>query len=126
MRRRKPVAADASMSTRVEITLSDPWDLVTACGAGPLAGTVRDRGPRGVLVELDAPIHYDGRAHLFAMCQPRHEGTAVSELLSGSNTPVSIGLIAASSVPSIEDGALRRLKGTGAIGSVKASTLLLG
>jgi hypothetical protein len=48
-----------------------------------------------------------------------HEGTGLSDVLSGRDTPVSIGLIAASEVPSIEMHAISSLGGLGAIGSAK-------
>jgi hypothetical protein len=70
------------MSARVAITISDPWELVTACGSGPFEGEVIDVRADGIVVRLDAPIVHGGVSYSAAACQVRHEGKSVSDMMS--------------------------------------------
>jgi hypothetical protein len=107
------------MGTRVAITLSDPWDLVTACGAGPFMGTVLDVVSRSILVELDKPLNYGGQRHEFALCQLRHEGTTVGDLLSTRDSPTGIGFFVRSTLPKAQVVAAQSQKGVGALGTIR-------
>ncbi|MGO9711079.1 MAG: hypothetical protein ACLQBL_19620 [Polyangiaceae bacterium] len=79
--------------TRVALTISDPWELVTACGSGPFEGTVLDVESSRILVSLDAPLSYEGESFRIAICQTRQKGTTVETLLSTHDTPTGVMLL---------------------------------
>jgi hypothetical protein len=78
----------------VLIRLSDPWELGESFGWEPLSAVVisakgNDHGG-ALLVRLDSPFTYkDVRCEYF-VARPRHEGSNVEELLSGSPVLCSI------------------------------------
>jgi hypothetical protein len=111
------------MTTRVTITLSDPWDLVTACGTGPFAGTVLDVVSTRVLVEFDLPLKYLGQAFELALCQVRHTGTTIADLLSTYDVPTGIGLLVRSKLPP-QPGVVtaQAKKGVAALGTIRTVT----
>jgi len=110
------------MSKRISIVISDPWDLVTACGSGPFAGTCREEAPYGVLVELDEFIKYEGTNYNMAFCHLRHADTAVADIYSGREISVNIGLVgtdASVDVKTVTMAAINLMRGIGAVGSVR-------
>jgi|HubBroStandDraft_1064217.scaffolds.fasta_scaffold51052_2 hypothetical protein len=106
------------MSLRVAITISDPWDLVTVCGSGPFQGTVAATQPERLVVQLDEPLRYQGHVLTWAVCQVRHEGGSVDDMVSSHDTPTSFALVSAP--PSTTTG-LRDVAGVAALGTVRGA-----
>lgn len=73
---------------RVQVSLSDPWDLGESLKWQPLVGELlkidaEDRGGRA-LIKFDQKLHYKGVSYQFAVASPRHEGVSLSSLQSGA------------------------------------------
>lgn len=69
---------------RVNISVSDPWDLGEAISWAPLRGTVEDwherRGTARALIHLAEPLQYKGADVEYLVASARHEGTSVTDL----------------------------------------------
>jgi hypothetical protein len=67
----------------VQLTVSDPWDFVTACGSGPFQGRVLRYHQAGdleqLLVEMSSEIAFGGRRCQHMVIKPRHHGHSLLE-----------------------------------------------
>lgn len=72
---------------RVQVSLSDPWDLGELLKWQPLVGEllkidVEDRGGRA-LIKFDQQIHYKEVLYQFVVAAPRHEGDSLTAVHEG-------------------------------------------
>jgi hypothetical protein len=81
------MSIDAMNSLRIEISLSDPWDLGESLKWQPILGQMAlgaEHPSHGrVLVTLDQPIEFGGSMYRYAVAAPRHEGRRVAEVADG-------------------------------------------
>lgn len=81
--------ADLS-GTRLRVIVSEPWEFVTAHGAGPFRGTILQTGPNewspgteAILLQLKGPLIYEGVTCEYFIACPRVEGENVNALAVG-------------------------------------------
>lgn len=67
---------------RVALSISDPWDFGTECGTGPFTGTIARIDDEHIVVWLDDPISYRGRALRIAVVRARHADERVGSVRS--------------------------------------------
>jgi hypothetical protein len=72
---------------RIQVSLSDPWDLGESLKWQPLCGVmlkvnIDAQGGRA-LVKFDQPVAYRGEFYQFAVAAPRHEGSSLKTLQDG-------------------------------------------
>lgn len=72
---------------RVQVVLSDPWDLGESVNWNPLFGdlvkvTLVDGGR--ALIKFDQPLSYKGTTYHFAVAVPRHEKNSLGLLQTGA------------------------------------------
>jgi hypothetical protein len=104
--------------SRITITISDPWDLVTVCGSGPFLGTAVDSHDERLVVRLDEPLRYQGHVLTWAVCYDRLEGDSVKKRGPSRETPANLAFLSAPPSAAMD---LRDATGVGAIGSVRGA-----
>ncbi|MBI4212248.1 MAG: hypothetical protein HY540_06385 [Deltaproteobacteria bacterium] len=58
---------------RTTLMISDPWDFVTKCGAGPFWGQSQDVDGNKVLIHLVESVTYANLTYQSAICSLRHK-----------------------------------------------------
>jgi len=82
------IGTDAPMNDRIQVTLSDPWELGESLHWRPLTGRMKklahSEAGGAALIVLDEPIRIGEASYSLAMAQPRHEGRSLLELYEGA------------------------------------------
>ena len=71
---------DRRIGIRVEVMVSDPWDFVTAHGAGPFFGKITHVETAAVLVHMDVPLQDANRAYEYVVAVSRLEVDDLADL----------------------------------------------
>jgi hypothetical protein len=76
----------------VSVLVSEPWEFGTEHGVGPFTATVfqvNEGGDReqGVLLQLTAPLTYQGVQCEYLIASPRYAGEAIGSLITGQTLP---------------------------------------
>jgi hypothetical protein len=80
---------DYLLAAKIQLTLVDPWDFVTANGSGPFTARIvqvgLDKGDNiyGLVLELDKPLSYQGQEYRHYVATARHEGKTLEDLRLG-------------------------------------------
>ena len=76
---------------RLKIIVSEPWDFGDIQGCGPFVGEVLKEHDSGdgkeceaVLIKLEKPLTYKDSKCEYFVGAPRHEGSALTDLLNGA------------------------------------------
>jgi len=114
-------------SIRIQISLSDPWELGESLKWKPVLGQIvldaNDLSDGRALVTLDQPIEFRGSKYRFAVAAPRHEGRSIQELLpSGSVLCSFIGITDEQAMSSDATSIDRWRGGLAFIGELRATT----
>ncbi len=75
---------------RIDVKISDPWELGEAVRWQPLAAKIVSIQGESVLLRLDCPFEFKATTCEFFVASPRLEGYSISELDEGK--PVFCGL----------------------------------
>ena len=82
------MSIESMKAPRVQVVLSDPWDLGESLKWKPLSAeivkvAIDAQGGRA-LIKFDQPLSYHGTSYQFAVAAPRHEGSSLSVLQTGA------------------------------------------
>jgi len=84
------------MNTKVDVTLVDPWDLVTVNGSGPFVADVvqfclvEPTGATALLLELHSPLRYNAEECRYFIATTRQENVKFEDL--GIGKPIACNL----------------------------------
>lgn len=80
---------ETSDKLRIQVVLSDPWDLGESCGWKPLYGYLLrlalDAPGGRALLKFERPIGHRGATYEFAIAAPRHQGSSLESLKAGES-----------------------------------------
>ena len=86
------------LGLKVNLVISDPWDLVSECGAGPFSGTIKEIDQGEALIGLDKLISCRGTQYFTAKVTARPQGKELQTITNEETVAVNMMFISTNEV----------------------------